>query len=263
MVYVILYMMLYNTLYNVILVRCIQKINVFKKLANRWKFGILSCSKNTLDLNITTMKAIIYARVSSAGDRQSTTRQVADLTKYAKFKEYEVVRIFEEHASGGKKNSERPILLEAINFCIKMNIDTILVTELSRIGRNAFEVLQTINILNEHHINIYFDKEQFTLLDENGKPSTFAPILIATLATCAQLERENIAHRLNSGYNQYRANGGKVGRKPGSIKPVEKLKEEYKDVIKELEKGESIRRTAKLHDVSISTVQRIKKLFSL
>ena len=209
------------------------------------------------------MKAVIYARVSSIGDRQSTTRQVADLMKYAQYKQFDVVKIFEERGSGGKKNLDRPILLEAINFCINMNIDTILVSELSRIGRNAFEVLHTINILNEHHINIYFDKEQFTLLDENGKPSTFAPILIATLATCAQLERENIAHRLNSGYNQYRANGGKVGRKPGSIKPVEKLKEEYKDVIKELEKGESIRRTAKLHDVSISTVQRIKKLFGL
>ena len=49
MIYVILYMMLYNTLYNVILARCIQKISVFKKLANRWKFGILSCSKNALD----------------------------------------------------------------------------------------------------------------------------------------------------------------------------------------------------------------------
>ena len=209
------------------------------------------------------MKAVIYARVSSIGDRQSTTRQVADLMKYAQYKQFDVVKIFEERGSGGKKNLDRPILLEAINFCINMNIDTILVSELSRIGRNAFEVLHTINILNEHHINIYFDKEQFTLLDENVKPSTFAPILIATFATCAQLERENIVHRLNSGYNQYRANGGKVGRKPGSIKPVEKLKEEYKDVIKELEKGESIRRTAKLHDVSISTVQRIKKLFGL
>lgn len=209
------------------------------------------------------MKAVIYARVSSIGDRQSTTRQVADLMKYAQYKEYEVVRIFEEHGSGGKKNSERPILLKAIKFCIEMNIDTILVSELSRIGRNAFEVLHTINILNEHHINIYMDKEQFTLLDDNGKPSIFAPIMIATLATCAELERDNIAHRLNSGYKQYRANGGRVGRKPGSVKSVEKLKDEYREVIKELERGESIRRTAKLHDVSISTVQRIKKLFSL
>ena len=209
------------------------------------------------------MKAVIYARVSSIGDRQSTTRQVADLMKYAQYKEYEVVRIFEERGSGGKKNNDRPILLEAISFCIKMNIDTILVSELSRVGRNAFEVLDTINILKENNINIFLQKENFTLLDENGKPSLFAPVLLATLATCAEMERDNISHRLNSGYKQYRANGGRVGRKPGSVKSVEKLKDEYREVIKELEKGESIRRTAKLHDVSISTVQRIKKLFSL
>ena len=209
------------------------------------------------------MKAVIYARVSSIGDRQSTTRQVADLMKYAQYKEYEVVRIFEEHGSGGKKNLNRPILLEAVSFCINMNIDTILVSELSRIGRNAFEVLDTINILKENNINIFLQKENFTLLDENGKPSIFAPILLATLATCAELERENIAHRLNSGYKQYRANGGRVGRKPGSVKSVERIKEEYRGVIRELEKGESVRRTAKLNDVSISTVQRIKKIFSL
>lgn len=256
-------MILYITLYNVVSTRCIQKISVFKKLANRRKSGILPWLKNSLDLNITTMKAIIYARVSSAGDRQSTTRQVADLTKFAKFKEYEIVRIFEEHASGGKKNSDRPILLKAIKFCIEMNIDTILVSELSRIGRNAFEVLDTINILKENNINIFLQKENFTLLDDNGKPSLFAPVLLATLATCAQLERENIAHRLNSGYNLYRANGGKVGRKKGSVKSVEQIKEEYRGVIRDLESRYSIRKTAKLNDVSVSTVQRIKKLFCL
>ena len=209
------------------------------------------------------MKAVIYARVSSIGDRQSTTRQVADLMKYAQYKQFDVVKIFEERGSGGKKNLDRPILLEAIKFCIKMNIDTILVSELSRIGRNAFEVLDTINTLKENNINIFLQKENFTLLDDNVKPSLFAPVLLATLATCAQLERENIVHRLNSGYNQYRANGGKVGRKPGSVKSVEKIKDEYRGVIRELEKGESVRRTAKLHDVSISTVQRIKKKFNL
>ena len=209
------------------------------------------------------MRAVIYARVSSSGDRQSTTRQVADLHSYAQYKGYDVVKVFEEHASGGKKNAERPILLEAIDFCIKNSIGIILVSELSRIGRNAFEVLETINNIKEHHINLYLQKEQFTLLDESGKPSMFAPVMIATLATCAELERENIAHRLSSGYKQYRASGGKVGRKPGSVKSTEKIKEEYRYVIRDLEKGESIRRTAKLNDVSISTVQRIKKLFNL
>ena len=209
------------------------------------------------------MRAVIYARVSSSGDRQSTSRQVADLTKYAQYKDYEVVKVFEEYCSGGKKNADRPVLLEAIDFCVKNRIDIILVSELSRIGRNAFEVLSTINTLKENHINIYMEKEQFTLFDETGKPSTFAPVMFATLATCAELERENIAHRLSSGYKLHRANGGRVGRKPGSVKPIEKIKDEYKNVIQDLIRGESIRRTAKLNDVSVSTVQRIKKLFCL
>ena len=102
-----------------------------------------------------------------------------------------------------------------------------------------------------------------TLLDGEGKPSMIAPVMIAILSTCAELERDNIQYRLKSGYNNYRENGGRVGRKPGTVKSVEKIKEEYREVIRELEKGESVRRTAKLHDVSISTVQRIKKKFNL
>ena len=53
-------------------------------------------------------------------------------------------KVFEEHASGGKKNQERPILLESIDFCVKNSIDIILVSELSRLGRNALEVVLAI-----------------------------------------------------------------------------------------------------------------------
>ena len=47
---------------------------------------------------------VIYARVSSIGDRQSTERQVKDLSEYAKYKGIEVYKVFEEHISGAKKN---------------------------------------------------------------------------------------------------------------------------------------------------------------
>ena len=40
-------------------------------------------------------------------------------------------------------------------------------------------------------INFYIQKEQFILLDDYGKPSLFAPVMLATLSTCAQLGREN------------------------------------------------------------------------
>ena len=39
------------------------------------------------------MKAVIYARVSSTNDRQSTERQIADLTKYAEYKEMEISKV--------------------------------------------------------------------------------------------------------------------------------------------------------------------------
>ena len=209
------------------------------------------------------MKAVIYARVSSSGDRQNTDRQVSDLTAYAVGMSYEVCEVFTEHVSGAKKNQDRPVLQKCMEYCKQNSIDILLISELSRLGRNAFEVLASVKELLDCGINLFMQKEQMNLLDREGKPSMIAPVMIAILSTCAELERDNIQYRLKSGYKNYRENGGKVGRKKGSVKSVEKLKDEYREVIKELERGESIRRTAKLHDVSISTVQRIKKLFSL
>ena len=209
------------------------------------------------------MKAIIYARVSSLGDRQNTERQISDLNQYAAYQNLEISRIFEEKISGAKRNVERPILLQAIDYCKQNGVSILLVSELSRLGRNAFEVLATVKDLIDSGINLYMQKEQLTLLDEEGNPTLFAPIMIATLSTCAQLERENIKFRLNSGRAQYIRNGGKLGRKVGSIKTTEQKKEEHKDIISYLKRGYSVRNVAKLTNKGISTVQRVKTEFGL
>lgn len=208
-------------------------------------------------------KAVIYARVSSITDRQNTERQIVDLKKYAEYSNMNIVKVYEEKISGGKKNEERHILTECLDYCIDNNIDCLLVSELSRLGRNAFEVLATVKKLIDSKINLYMQKEQFLLLDEENNPSLFAPVMIATLSTCAQLERENIKFRLNSGRQNYISKGGKLGRNTGSTKSTEQKKVEYKQVISLLKKGNSIRNTAKLANVSVSTVQRLKKEFGL
>ena len=125
-----------------------------------------------------TKQAIIYARVSSVGDRQNTDRQISDLRRYAEYSNLTIVKIFEEHISGAKRNTERPVLLEAISYAKSNNITQILISELSRLGRNAFEVLSTVKEMIDAGINIYFQKEQFTLLDDEGKPSLFAPVML-------------------------------------------------------------------------------------
>ena len=204
-------------------------------------------------------KAVIYARVSSVGDRQNTERQVSDLTNYAAYQNLTVSKIFKEHISGAKRNTERPVLQQAIEYCKANKVAILLVSELSRLGRNAFEVLATVKDLIDSGINLYMQKEQLTLLDAEGKPTMFAPIMIATLSTCAQLERENIKFRLNSGRKLYI----ELGRKVGSTKTTEQKREEYRDIISYLKRGYSIRNVAKLTGKGISTVQRIKAEFEL
>ena len=167
------------------------------------------------------MKAVIYSRTSSSGyqqNRQDTTRQVEDLKAYAEYSKYNVVKIYEEHLSGGKRNEERPLLLEALNYCKANKVEMLLCSELSRLGRNAFEVLSFVRELKDNGINLYLQKEQFSLFGADGKPSLFSAIMIATLSTCAELERENIKYRLDSGRAQYIKNGGRLGRKVGSVK---------------------------------------------
>lgn len=213
-----------------------------------------------------TKTAVIYSRVSSSGyqvNRQDTSRQIADLRAYAEFAQVQIVKCFEEHISGAKKNSERPVLVEAIEFCKNEHVNCLLCSELSRLGRNAFEVLSTVKELKDNGINLYLQKEQFSLFDKDGKPSLFSAIMIATLSTCSELERENIKYRLDSGRAQYIKNGGKLGRKKGSVKTTEQKETQYKEVLTYLRKGYSVRITAKLTNVSTSTVQRLKTEFSI
>lgn len=208
-------------------------------------------------------RAVIYARVSSTTDRQSTERQVLDLKILAKSKNMRIEKIYEEKISGAKKNSERAVLTECLEYCFSEGIGTLLISELSRLGRNVDEVLKNVMLCKERGLNVYFQKENLSIFDSTGKEHPFLTIFIAILGTVAAMERENISYRLQSGKAQYIAKGGKVGRKTGYRKPKEKKAEQYSGVLKLLSKNYPIKMVSKLEGVSVSTVQRLKKEFCL
>ena len=209
------------------------------------------------------MKAVIYARVSSTGERQSTSRQVADLTEYATRNNLEVIEVYEEHISGAKRNEERAVLTVCINYAVGNKVDVVLFSELSRCGRAVWEVLDTIRTLKENGVNAYFLKEGLSLFSADGKENPYLAVMVSVLGVCAQMERENIAYRLNSGRKLAIEKGVKMGRKVGSCKSREQKQEEYAKVIRSLKQGKSVRDTAKICEVSISTVQRVKKEFEI
>lgn len=206
-------------------------------------------------------KAVIYARVSSVSDRQDTSRQIDDLRKYANLRDIEVVATFEEHISGAKKNEERQVLTDCLEYCTTNSIHYLLLSELSRLGRSTLQVLRSLEVLHDAKVSVYIQNLGLYTLQPDGKVNPIVSILITILAEMSNIERSNIVYRLNSGRSNYIAKGGKLGRKTGSIKTEEKKREEYKEVIQLLKKGYSVRNVAKLQGIGISTVQRVKNIF--
>lgn len=206
------------------------------------------------------MKAVIYARVSSTTDRQSTERQIKNLEDYASSNGYEIQKVFSEHISGATKNAERQALNECIDYAIINNTE-ILISELSRMGRAIWEVLETIKRCIDNGVNVFFQKEGLRLFDDTGKVNGIMAIYISCLGFCAEKERENIYFRLHQGRELAKVKGVKMGRKKGSIETREQKAAKHANVIRCLKKGCSIRDTAKICSVGISTVQRMKRVF--
>jgi DNA invertase Pin-like site-specific DNA recombinase len=201
-------------------------------------------------------KNVIYARVSSMGDRQSTDRQVEDLTRYAEGKGLEIVRIFQEHVSGAKSNREREVLAECLEFCRAEHPDTLMVTELSRLGRSTVEVLKAVEDLTAAGVNVFILDLNLSTLDEEGRENPVAKMVLTVLALGAEMERKLILGRLNSGRELAKKRGVTMGRPKGA---TDDLLQKHPEVVKHLRKGKnSIREIAKLTGVSVSTVQRVK-----
>lgn len=206
-------------------------------------------------------RAVIYARVSSENDRQDTSRQIKDLEKFSIAGNMKIEKIYEEHISGAKKNEERRVLTECLDYCTKERVDYLLLSELSRLGRSTLQVLKSLELLHQAGVSVYIQNLGLYSLQPNGEVNPIASILITVLAEMGNIERSNIQYRLNSGRANYVRNGGKLGRKKGSVKTDEQMREDYKEVITLLKRGYSIRNTAKLTGASISTVQRVKNQF--
>ena len=207
------------------------------------------------------MVAVIYARVSTSTGKQDTDRQVKELTEFAKEYNIEIAKVFQDYQSGATPNSER----RCLRYCtvVNKNVNCVLMSEVSRLGRDVWEMTELAKFFHDHHLNVYFLRENLSMFNKDGSENTLFTMLFAMFSKFAENERTVIKERLKSGYNNYRAKGGKVGRKKGSTKTTEQLEQEYKQVIKELKAGLSIVKVAKLCDVAPGTVAKVKKIFKI
>lgn len=203
-------------------------------------------------------KVVIFARVSTG--IQEYDRQVNELKALANSNGWSVEAVFAEKVSGAKSNTERAELLNMIDYVESYNIDKVLVAELSRLGRDTLQVLEVIEMLSEKGISLYIQNYNIETLTREGKVNAMSQLLITILAEVARMERKTIRERVESGYKNFRAAGGKVGRKIGYQKSETMMKEQYIEEIKLLKKGYSLRNISKITGTSVNTIRKCKSL---
>jgi len=206
-------------------------------------------------------KVVLFCRVSSTNDRQNYERQINDLTQFAATQNYLVANVFAEKVSGAKKNVERKELMNMIEFINSNQIDKVLVTELSRLGRDTLQVLQTIEIFNQNKISLYIQNYNIETLTPEKEINPMSQFLVTILAEVARMERKTIENRLSSGYQNFLNAGGVVGRKSGFRKSDEVMKGEYAEEIKMLKKGYSFTHINQITTTNKNTLTKLKKMF--
>ncbi len=203
-------------------------------------------------------KVVIYARVSTSS--QDYDRQLHDLRAYASQNGFEVVKEFSEKISGAKRVAERQALTELLDYTSKAKVDKILLFECSRLSRRAVDFLQLVETFTEQGISLYILQNGLETMLPNGEVNPIATLVLGILAQFNSMERNLIRSRMESGYNNFRNNGGKVGRKNGYQKSLDDYRTEYAEELRLLKRGYSVRNIHKITNTSITTIQKLKKI---
>lgn len=204
------------------------------------------------------MKVVIYARVSTV--IQDYDRQIDELRDYAERMNYQIVKVFCEKISGAKKVAERNALSELLDYVRNNKIDKVLIYECSRLSRRIVDFLQVIEELNELKVSLYIHQNGLETLRKDGSINPIASLVLGIIAQFNSMERSLISSRMKSGYDHFRSNGGKVGRKQGYTKTVDAMKEEYAEEIRLLKKGISLRNVSKITNTSVNTLRKVRDL---
>ena len=141
-------------------------------------------------------------------------------------------------------------------------VKSISVHSIDRLGRNTLDILTTIKWFTRQQVNIISQKEGLQTLLEDGTENPTAKLMVGILGTLAEFELSRIRERQAEGIKKakergvYRTNGGNR-KKETKTKFLSKSKNAL--CLKELQRGNSVRRAALLSGVSLMTAHKVKK----
>ena len=183
-----------------------------------------------------------YGRVST--DSQSTDNQRVELAQAG----YPIPDEFwfsDQGVSGKTCATQRP---EFSNLLTRIRSDeTLVVSKLDRLGRDAVDVMQTIRLLGERKVKVVV--LQLGNIDLTSPPGK---MLLTMLAAVAEMERDLLVERTQAGLQRAKAQGKKLGR------PAKTTEAQRQSIRDDLKGGMSVSQMARQYSVSRATVIGIR-----
>jgi DNA invertase Pin-like site-specific DNA recombinase len=195
---------------------------------------------------------INYVRISSGS--QNNDIQVFNLPSDNK--------VFKDTISGSIAFSDRPEGAKIIELVKEGRIDTIYINDISRIGRDNIDVLNMIQFFTENGVNLISRREGLSTMIE-GKVNPIASLIIGILSTLAQHELERLRERQREGIARAKDRGvysSHGGNRKEETRGEFLAKSDTKKIVKYLNEGNSLRRTALLSQASLGKVQKVVKI---
>ena len=199
---------------------------------------------------------LYYSRVSTVG--QNTSRQIENFRQHGGLNGNNV---FIDKCSGKIPFFERPEAIKLYEAATSQPKDvevTIVIDDISRLGRSLKDILTTIEVFTDNKICLKSLKEGFETLT-NGKINPVAQIVIGVMGTIAEFLRLRTLELSAEGIAVAKAAGKYKGRKVGSIQTTQRLLERYPIVVNKLKKGLSVRDVNAITGNSTTTILKVKK----
>lgn len=192
-----------------------------------------------------------YIRIST--DKQTTENQRFEIVNFSKIKAFEIGEWIEETISSTKK-------LEVRKFGGLLNRmqkgDVLVVSELSRLGRNLMQIMKILHDCMEKDVMVYTVKENYELGNNiNSKVLAFA------FGLSAEIERNLISQRTKEALARRKAEGQILGRPKGSKSQIRKLtgkEEEIKNLMNRKISYSAIGRILGVHRLTVSSFAKEK-----
>ena len=188
--------------------------------------------------------------------RVSTTEQNID-RQLVNSREYDC--IYKDRVSGSVSFFDRQAGGQVKKAVVAGDLTELHVASIDRLGRDIGDILQVVEFLNRHGVNLLVENLGMYSLTA-GQPNPTFKLIVSVLGNVAEMERQSLLERQRQGIAIAKAKGIYRGRANGTVMTDEELLAKHRVVVRELRNGESLRRAARLGGVSLGTAQKVKRI---